>query len=228
MIRNTLSRALPLLGWTSWARIRELVSKESSGVTQEPRILRTRATSALQVDQRSDRPAQRSRLFLSLSIPFFLSPVFSSRLIPRRRRLRRMAQSRCPLAKLKYLAFGRTLKVHARGEDRGSLPTARIKRLHDLRLLVRRLAQRVDCNRSIINAGLGVTRVRDTQSEFHTTPKGKKIVNLLQRLMPYLVAPSRESTIFNLYSSRYLGGPFVLVYAHRLLNVFFFHILRAK
>lgn len=194
------------------------MSKENSGVTQEPRILRTRATSALQVDQRSDRPAQRS--------PLFLSPVFSSRLPRRRqrRRLRRMAQSRCPLAKLKYLAFGRTLKVHARGEDRGSLPTARIKRLHDLRLLVRRLAQRVDCNRSIINAGLGVTRVRDTQSEFHTTPKGKKIVNLLQRLMPYLVAPSRErpSTIFNLYSSRYLGGPFVLVYAHRLLNVFFF------
>lgn len=116
-IRGAFPSAAPSPKWILWARIRELVSKESSEVTQEPRILRTRATSALQVDQRSDRPGQRSAL-LSFSHSLFLL-CSSSRLIPRcrrRRRLRTMAQSRCPLAKLKYLAFERALKVHARGE----------------------------------------------------------------------------------------------------------------
>jgi len=65
----------------------------------------------------TQRPTSSAALSLSHSL-FLLSS--SSRLIPRCqrrwRRLRTMAQSRCPLAKLKYLAFGRALKVHARGE----------------------------------------------------------------------------------------------------------------
>lgn len=86
-----------------------------------------------------------------------------------------MAQSPCPLAKLKYLAFGRALKVPRARRSRGSLPAARIKRLHDLRLLVRELARRVDRNRLIINAGLGVTRVRDARrANFTRRPKGKR------------------------------------------------------
>jgi len=120
-IRGAFPSAAPSPEWILWARIRELVSKESSEVTQEPRMLRTRVTSALQVDQRSDQPGQRSAL-LSFSHSLFLL-CSSSRLIPRcqrrrrRWRLRTMAQSRCPLAKLKYLAFGRALKVHAQSES---------------------------------------------------------------------------------------------------------------
>jgi len=59
---------------------REPAWKESSKVTQEPRILRTRATSALQVDQRGGvATGQRGILFsspLSLSLSLSLSCPF--------------------------------------------------------------------------------------------------------------------------------------------------------
>lgn len=107
------------------------------------------------------RPASGSTLLFSLSFPF-LSP-FRCILISRYRRRWRlrtamaiaMAQSQCPLAKLKYLAFGRACK-----------------RLHDLRLHFAN-PQRV-YSQSLINTGLGATCAWDTRNKFRTTAMKKK------------------------------------------------------
>lgn len=156
----------------SWARLRELTSKESSEVTQEPRILRTRATSALQVDQRSgnrDRPE-------SCALLSFPSPVvapYSITIDDGLRTAMAMAQSRCPLAKLKYLAFGR----------------ARIKgcTIRDSRFRFANSQSQIIA-RSIINARFGATHARDTRNKFRTTTKQKDRKSLARFNTPFSVA----------------------------------------
>lgn len=68
-----------------------------------------------------------------------------------------MAQSRCPLAKLKCLAFGR----------------ARIKGCTIRDSQFRFANSRQIIARSIINARLGATHARDTRNKFHTTTNQK-------------------------------------------------------
>lgn len=107
----------------SWATGELLASKESSKVTQEPRILRTRARARLprcRLINRRSRVATGHSALLLLHLPFLrLRSLF--RATKTRERTAEaiataMAQSRCPLAKLKYLAFGRARKRLQRTE----------------------------------------------------------------------------------------------------------------
>lgn len=131
--------------------------------------------------QREPRPASCALL----SSPFLL---LSLRLIPSLpttdwEQAMAMAQSRCPLAKLKYLAFGR----------------ARIKgcTIRDSLGFASQTRGQIIA-RSIINAWFGATHARDTRNKFRTTTKQKDCKSLARFNTLY-----SRSLVFNLLDTRY-------------------------